>query len=104
MLKGGGDSWQSRKKCLNLWPKVTLNPKTRKGTEKMTKEKRNTEGQPAEVLSFRKGDNLATVATNGQRTVSQEFELVKEHRSLTAAISYLEAKGYEIIQGGFESI
>lgn len=58
----------------------------------------------AEVLSFRRGDNLATVATNGIRNVTQEFELVKEHQSLAAAISYLEAKGYSILIDQFESI
>lgn len=57
-----------------------------------------------EVLSFQRGDNLATIATNGQRTVSQEFELAKEHKSLASAISYLEAKGYHINIDNFESI
>lgn len=59
---------------------------------------------PAEVLSFRRGDNLATVATNGIRNVTQEFELVKEHQSLCTAVSYLEAKGYSILIDQFESI
>lgn len=57
-----------------------------------------------EVLSFQRGDNLATIATNWQRTVTQEFELAKEHKSLAAAISYLEAKGYSINIDNFESI
>lgn len=57
-----------------------------------------------EVLSFRKGDNLATIATNGVRHVSEEFRLYKEHATLGAAISYLEAKGYEIIPDGFENV
>lgn len=57
-----------------------------------------------EVLSFQRGDNLATIATNGLRTVSQEFELAKEHKSLAAAISYLEAKGYHINIDNFESL
>lgn len=62
------------------------------------------ESHLTEVLSFQRGDNLATIATNGQRTVSQEFELAKEHKSLAAAISYLEAKGYSINIDNFESI
>lgn len=62
------------------------------------------ESHLTEVLSFQRGDNLATIATNGQRTVSQEFELAKEHKSLAAAISYLEAKGYSIKIDNFESI
>lgn len=63
-----------------------------------------TSEHPVEVLSFRRGDNLATIATNGTRHVSQEFELCKEHATLSKAISYLEAKGYGILIDGFESI
>lgn len=57
-----------------------------------------------EVLSFKRGDNLATIATNGRRHVSQEFELVQEHKTLEAAISYLEAKGYNIVIDNFQSL
>ena len=57
-----------------------------------------------EVLSFIHGDNLATIATDGCRHVSQEIELVKEHPTLKSAISYLESKGYQIDPGNFRSI
>lgn len=57
-----------------------------------------------EVLSFIHGDNLATIATDGCRHVSQEIELVKEHPTLRSAISYLESKGYQIDPGNFTSI
>lgn len=57
-----------------------------------------------EVLSFRRGDNLATIATNGQRHVTQEFELCKEFPSLARAISYLEAKWYAIDVDNFQSL
>lgn len=57
-----------------------------------------------EVLSFRRGDNLATIATNGQRHVTQEFELCKEFPSLARAISYLESKGYNIDVDNFQSL
>lgn len=57
-----------------------------------------------EVLSFRREDNLATIATNGARHVSQEFELVKEHSTLARAIGYLEAKGYNLLIDQFESV
>lgn len=57
-----------------------------------------------EILSFSRGDNLATICTDGQRHVSQEFELAKEHTTLSRAISYLEAKGYKINIDDFESI
>lgn len=59
---------------------------------------------PVEVLSFVKGDNLATIATDGVRHVSQEIELVKEHVTLTKAIAYLCAKGYKIDPSNFKSI
>lgn len=59
---------------------------------------------PVEVLSFRMGDNLATIATDGQRHVSQEFELAKEHSTLTKAISYLVAKGYELDTDNFKTL
>ena len=59
---------------------------------------------PTEVLSFKRGDNLATIATNGTRHVSQEFELVKEHSTLARAIGYLEAKGYNLLIDQFESV
>ena len=62
------------------------------------------ETHPIEVLSFRTGDNLATITTDGTRNVSQEFELCKEHATLPKAISYLEAKGYGILMDGFESL
>lgn len=62
------------------------------------------EYRPCEVLSFRRGDNLATVATDGFRHVSEEIRLCKEHATLSAAISYLEAKGYRILTDGFESL
>lgn len=57
-----------------------------------------------EVLSFRRGDNLATIATDGRRHVSQEIELCREHGTLRKAIAYLESKGYEIQPEGFERI
>lgn len=59
---------------------------------------------PVEVLSFVHGDNLATIATNGMRHVSQEFEVVKEHTTLSRAIAYLEGKGYVIDTSNFQSI
>lgn len=77
--------------------------------------------KPVEVLSFCRGDNLAKVATDGGRHVSLEFErymvatdvgrhvsleleLVKEHASLSQAIAYLEAKGYDIDIDNFKTI
>lgn len=59
---------------------------------------------PVEVLSFRRNENLATIATDGVRHVSQEFKLVREHATLTKAIAYLCAKGYVIDPSDFREI
>lgn len=64
----------------------------------------NENTHPVEVLAFRRGDNLATIATDGARHVSQEIELIKEHSTLRMAISYLEAKGYLIDPDNFNNI
>lgn len=64
----------------------------------------NRELHPVEVLSFRKGDNIATIATDGKRHVSQEFTTAREHVSLTKAIAYLCAKGYDIDPSNFKSL
>lgn len=60
--------------------------------------------KPVEVLSFRRGDNLATIATDGERHVSQEHEHAKDHATLSQAIAYLEAKGYSIDTDNFKTI
>lgn len=57
-----------------------------------------------ETLSFKRGDNLAVIATNGIRHVSYELELVRDHSTLTRAIGYLEAKGYNLLIDQFESV
>ena len=49
-----------------------------------------------EVLSFMKGDQLATIVTDGLRFMSFEFEVNKDHESLARAIAYLESRGYSI--------
>lgn len=57
-----------------------------------------------EVLKFRRGDSVATIATNGTMHVSMEYELTKEHSTLHHAIGYLEAKGFSISTDEFESV
>lgn len=52
---------------------------------------------PIEVLSFRKGDRLATVCTDGLHFASYDEHGRKWHKSLTMAIAHLEAQGYKII-------
>lgn len=55
-----------------------------------------TENKKTEVLTFRRGDQIATVVTDGNVHQTYEPDKVKRHGSLNMAISYLEAMGYEI--------
>lgn len=57
-----------------------------------------------EILSFTKGDLLATIATDGRRHVSQIIQSAKEHSTLSSAISYLESLGYSIDTSNFQSL
>lgn len=57
-----------------------------------------------EVLSFRRGDNLATVVTDGTTHRTYELELTRKHSSLHRAIAYLEGKGYSIEIDKFNAI
>lgn len=59
---------------------------------------------PTEVLSFRRGDNLATVVTDGTTHRTYELELTRRHSSLHRAIAYLEGKGYTIEIDKFNAI
>lgn len=54
-----------------------------------------------EVLSFIRGENQATVVTDGERHKSFEFECSQDHPSLHRAIAYLESKGYRIVTDAF---
>lgn len=54
------------------------------------------ENKKTEVLTFRRGDHIATVVTDGSVHQTYELDKVKRHGSLNMAISYLEAMGYEI--------
>lgn len=55
-----------------------------------------------EGLTFVRGDDKATIATNGLRHITQEVTtIVKEHETLTRAIAYLEARGYSIDSSNF---
>ena len=49
-----------------------------------------------EVLTFRNGDRLATVVTDGRTVKTYEWESNKQHVSLSKAIAYLEARGYKV--------
>lgn len=54
-----------------------------------------------EVLSFRKGDKLATIVTDGEMHRSFEWEQSKGHATLKKAIAYLESRGYSIMNDVF---
>lgn len=54
-----------------------------------------------EVLTFRAGDSLATIVTDGQSVRTYEWEHTAEHASLSRAIAYLEGKGYSIETDNF---
>lgn len=71
---------------------------------RQTNNQQQTEEHSVEVLSFVRGDNLATIATDGRRHVSQEFEHCQDHPTLTKAISYLLAKGYSIDPSNFRNL
>lgn len=59
---------------------------------------------PTEVISFVHTDgHTASVASNGMRHVTQETE-TREHPTLEAAISHLEAKGYHIVTDHFRAL
>lgn len=49
-----------------------------------------------EVLVFTKGDQIATIVTDGTRHKTFELKNCKNHGSLNMAISHLEAKGYTL--------
>lgn len=58
-----------------------------------------------EVLSFNRGDDVATIATNGCRHITQEVAtIIREHATLSKAIAYLEARGYNIDISNFKTL
>ena len=61
----------------------------------------NRPSNQTEVLSFRNGDRLATIVTDGSHHRSYELETCKELSSLYHAISYLESHGYQIDMDNF---
>lgn len=64
----------------------------------------NKEPHPVEVLSFRRGLQIATIATDGRMHVSQEADKCVEHKTLMKGIAYLCAKGYTIDPSSFRVV
>lgn len=54
-----------------------------------------------EVLTFMKGDEFATVVTDGIRHRCFEWDDSTEYDSLKAAIAHLEGKGFHIVADKF---
>lgn len=55
--------------------------------------------RPTEVITFQRGDQLATVVTDGVNHRTYEWEYNRSHASITAAMAYLESRGYSIVPG-----
>lgn len=49
-----------------------------------------------EILVFTKGDQIATIVTDGRTFKTYELKNCQDHGSLNMAISHLEAMGYSI--------
>ena len=64
-------------------------------------DKSNNKNPDVEVLTFMKGDEFATVVTDGSRHRSFEWEDSREHDSLKSAIAYLESRGFHIVADKF---
>lgn len=63
----------------------------------MKNKETKTTSQELAVLGFIRRDVQATVVTDGQIVRSYEASGCKSHRTLSRAIAYLEARGYNIL-------
>lgn len=52
---------------------------------------------PIEVLCFQRGDDFATIVTDGTKHRSFEMNASISHDSLRKAIAYLESHGFTIM-------
>ena len=64
----------------------------------------NNKEMQVEVLTFRKGDLVATIATNGVRHVSQVGDRCVEHGTLKKGIAYLCSRGYMLSVEDFKVV
>ena len=53
------------------------------------------------VIAFRKGDEWATVVTDGDQTRSFTMRECRRHEDMMRAIGFLEARGYEVLTDVF---
>lgn len=53
------------------------------------------------VIAFRKGDEWATVVTDGDQTRSFTWQECRKHEDMQRAICFLESRGYEVMTDVF---
>lgn len=53
-------------------------------------------GKLTEVITFRDGDRVASLVTDGTRTKTYESDCCREHTTTLKAIAYLESQGYHV--------
>lgn len=62
----------------------------------MTQNSRQATSPEVAVIAFRKGDEWATVVTDGDQTRSFTWQECRKHEDMLHAIGYLESHGYSI--------
>ena len=67
----------------------------------MTSQTRTTTSPEVAVIAFRKGDEWATVVTDGNQTRSFTMEGCRPHGDMMRAIGFLESRGYEVLTDVF---
>lgn len=67
----------------------------------MTQKRRTTTSPEVAVIAFRKGDEWATVVTDGDQTRSFTWRECRRHEDMMRAIGFLESRGYEVLTDVF---
>lgn len=62
----------------------------------MTEIKRTSTSPEVAVIAFRKGDEWATVVTDGDQTRSFTLRECRPHEDMMSAIGFLESHGYSL--------
>lgn len=72
-----------------------------KSQHTMTQKPRTTTSPEVAVIAFRKGDEWATVVTDGNQTRSFTMTECRRHEDVMRAIGFLESHGYEVLTDVF---
>lgn len=67
----------------------------------MTDNSRQSTSPEVAVIAFRKGDEWATVVTDGDHTRSFTWKQCRAHEDMMRAIGFLEAHGYKVMTDVF---